>query len=150
MNKAFVREPDDTLDARCPRCGVIGAGVSRETLRAHLGAGHATGLSDTAYFCANPRCEVGYYDAQGQTVGREHVRKPCYPKDPLGPICSCFGLTADVVEADAKAGRPEGVRALIAKSKTDAADCAVKAANGACCVPEVQKLYLKFAKAKTR
>jgi hypothetical protein len=23
MNKAFVREPDDSLDARCPRCGVI-------------------------------------------------------------------------------------------------------------------------------
>lgn len=148
MNKAFVREPDDTLDARCPQCQVIGTGVSQDTLRAHLDHDRIGWLSDTAYFCANPRCAVGYYDAMGQTIAREHVRILCYPKNPRGPICSCFGLTPDAVEADAKAGRPEGVRALIARSKTAAANCAVKAASGACCVPEVQKLYLKYAKAR--
>ena len=149
MNKAFVREPDDTLDARCPRCGVIGTGVAQETLRAHLSADDVKGLSDTAYFCANPRCEVGYYDALGQTVGRERVKRSLYPKEAGVPICSCFGLTADAVEADARAGRPEGERALIAKSKTDAANCTINAANGTCCVAEVQKLYLKFATGKT-
>ena len=36
MNKAFVREPDDTGAGHCPRCGSLGIAVGAETLAAQL------------------------------------------------------------------------------------------------------------------
>ena len=146
MNKAFVREPDDTLDVRCPRCGVIGTPVARHTVAAHLPAEAVTRLSDTAYFCANPRCNIAYYDALEQSLAVDLLDHSLFPKDPLAPICSCFGLTAQDVEADAKAGRTDRVKQLIARAQTPEARCDLLAPNGCSCVPEIQRYYLKCSR----
>ena len=45
------------------------------------------------------------------------LRHPVYPKDPQAPICACFGLTAEDVEADIREGGVTRVRALIEKAK---------------------------------
>jgi len=147
MNKAFVREPDEPDDLHCPRCGAMGQAVSAVTIKAQLregaaGAPGAASLGSSAFFCANPLCEVAYFDGFGQIAPVIQLRQPVYPKDPDAPICACFGLKAEDVAADARAGNPAGVRMLIEKCKTQTT-CETRAANGKCCVDEVQKVYLK-------
>jgi hypothetical protein len=149
MNKAFVREPDPP-DPRCPRCGVLGEGVGRATLAEHLPLEAVALLSESACFCANPRCDAAYYDASGASVGVGSLRKPVYPKDPSAPVCACFGATADAIERDARAGVTAGVKLLIAKSQSPAAECSRKAANGRCCVPEVQRIFIRAQRPAVR
>ena len=143
MNKAFTREPDEPDELHCPRCGALGSPVGAATIAAHLGEGARSSLSSTVCFCPTPTCPVAYFDHFEQTIAASDLNRAVYPKDPQAPICACFKLKADDVEADAQAGNPAGVRELIRMSQTAAARCETLAASGKCCVPEVQKLYMR-------
>ncbi len=143
MNKAFVREPDEPDDLHCPRCRAIGQPVEAATIVARLRDGQRHTLGSSACFCPTASCEVAYFDAYGQSIAAALLNRPVYPKDPDAPVCACFHLKANDILADAAANNPAGVRELIRLSKTPRADCAVKSANGRCCVPEVQRIYLK-------
>jgi Zinc binding domain len=142
MNKAFLREPDETGELNCPRCGSLGVSVQRETWECHLKS-EAQTLASSAFFCPYPLCEVVYFDMFERVATTEALLHPVYPKDPAAPLCGCFGLTADDIEADLQEGTPTRVRELLAKSKTPAAQCTTQAVNGHCCVPEVQRYYMK-------
>ena len=150
MNKAFTREPDEPDDLRCPRCGAIGSPVSAVTIAHHLREGDKSSLSNDACFCPTPTCAIAYFDRFEQTIPAERLNRPVYPKDLNAPICACFRLKADDVEADAKANNPAGVRELIRMSQTEKAKCEEKAADGRCCVPEVQRVYLRAVKQVAR
>ena len=117
MNKAFVREPDDTGERNCPACGSLGVPVGRETWQLHVVEAAANALADTAYFCPFARCDVAYFDMFERTVGTGDLQHPVYPKDPQAPICACFGLTAEDVEADIREGGVSRVKALIEKAR---------------------------------
>ncbi len=143
MNKAFVREPDDTGAAHCPKCGSLGSDVIRETMAAHVTAEAAGQLSEAAFFCPFPRCEVVYFDRFDRTATVDALVQPVWPKDPSAPLCGCFGLTAEDIDADVREGTPRRVRELLAKSKTDQARCRILSASGQCCLTEVQRYYMK-------
>lgn len=143
MNKAFVREPDDTGERACPRCGSRGLGVGAATLQALLqDSGH--GLGEPAWFCPYAKCEVGYFDLFERTVPATALARLCYPKDPSGPLCSCFGLTLDDVEDDVREGGVTRVKALLARSKSPEAHCLTTAPDGRSCMTEVQRYFMKF------
>jgi hypothetical protein len=144
MNKAFVREPDDTGERHCPACGSLGVAVQGETWRLHVVESASEALAESAFFCPFPRCEVAYFDIFERTIRIEALRHPVYPKDPEAPICACFGLTADDVEADIAEGGVRRVRAIIDKAKGPEAHCRTAAANGQSCVGEVQRYYMKL------
>jgi len=145
MNRAFIREPDDTIDPRCPACGVVGLPVPRHTVTSLARPEAIGGLSDAAYFCATPHCNVVYYDGNGQFVDAAGVRVRVWPKDGGAAVCGCYGVTADLIEEDARAGRKEALRLLATRSAAEPARCEFKSASGRCCVPEVQRIYLKAA-----
>lgn len=145
VNKAFLREPDEPDDLRCPRCQVLGQPASREAAAALMPVEELRRLGNTVWFCPNPGCDAGYYDGFEQSVPAARFQRPVYPKDPRAPICPCLGLTAEAVEADARAGNPAGVKALIARTKAAPMSCATRTPTGRCCVDEVQRLYLKTA-----
>ena len=111
MNKAFVREPDDTGAGYCPRCGSLGTAVGRPTLAAHLRAEAVGQLSDPAFFCPFARCDVVYFDTFERTATTDVLVRPVYPKDPTAPLCGCFGLTREDVEQDVREGGVARVRA---------------------------------------
>ena len=67
-----------------------------------------------------------------------------YPKDATTPICACFGFTLEDIEADVRQGTPIRIRELLAKSKSADAQCHTLAADGRCCMREVQRLYMKL------
>jgi hypothetical protein len=143
MNKAFVKEPEDTGQAHCPRCGSLGTPVRQETLAAFLSDEALRDLADAAYFCPFARCEVAYFDNFERLATVDAVNRPIYPKDPNAPICGCFGLTTDDIEQDIAEGVVTRVKALLAQSKTPAAKCQTQSPSGQCCVAEVQRYYMR-------
>lgn len=143
MNKAFIREPDDTSAAHCPRCGSLGIPVAAETLAAQLDAESLRPLADAAFYCPFPKCEVGYFDQYEQTVAADRLRQPAFPKDPDAPICNCFGFTTADIEADIREGSPRRVRELLARGKSAEAHCQTAAPDGRSCMAEVQRYYLR-------
>jgi hypothetical protein len=143
MNKAFVREPDVT-DVLCPRCGAAGIGTLRAAFETHVPAEIRRPMAASVYFCPTPTCPVAYFDAFEATVPTEALVAAVYPKDPVAPLCACFGLTQEDVAADVAEGTPTRIRALLAKSKTSAARCEELSPTGRSCIPEVQKCYVKL------
>ena len=142
MNKAFVRDPDET-DIRCPLCGAAGQSVPESALAVYLPPQVRQRLGTAVYFCDTPICEAVYFDIVEDFAKVSELLRPCYPKDPDAPLCACFGLTRDDIEQDLAEGTPRRVRENVAKAKTDAARCVEKAASGRSCVGEVQKYYLR-------
>jgi hypothetical protein len=143
MNTAFVREPDAT-DVLCPRCGAAGIEALRAAFDAHVPPAARRAMAASVYFCQTPRCPVAYFDAFEAFVPTQSLTHPVYPKDPAAPLCSCFGLTLEDVEADVNDGTPHRIRELLAKSKTTATRCEELSPTGRSCIPDVQRCYLKL------
>jgi hypothetical protein len=144
MNKAFVREPDDTGQRYCPRCGSLGIAVREQTLDAQLPGDLRRQVAEGAQFCPFARCDVVYFDDFDRVIDRKAFGRPVYPKDPSAPLCSCFGLTLDDIEADVQEGGARRVKELLAKAKSPQAHCARLAPSGQSCVAEVQRCYMQL------
>ncbi len=143
MNKAFVREPEFDGRAFCPRCGSLGIPVNDATLDQHVQDQSRSRMGDSAWFCDYARCEVVYFDLFEQFVAVDQLQSTVYPKDPAAPICACFGFSLEDVEADVREGTPIRIRELLVRSKSSAAQCLTLAADGRCCMREVQRLYMR-------
>ncbi len=144
MNKAFVREPDDTGQLKCPQCGSLGVAVERETWQSHVRPDAAQGLASSAFFCPFPRCDVVYFDMFERRVTVDALTHGVWPKDPQAPICGCFGLTAEDIQADIREGVVTRVKALLARAKSPEARCTTQSASGQSCTGEVQRYYMKL------
>ena len=143
MNKAFVREPDSDGRVYCPRCGSLATPVNRVTLDHHVPQQFRARLADSAWFCEFATCDVGYFDQFERTVETDDLQTVVYPKHTDAPVCACFGFTLDDIEADVRDGAPTRIRELLKKSQSVDAQCQTLAANGQCCLQEVQRLYLR-------
>jgi hypothetical protein len=142
MNKAFVREPDDTAPL-CPLCGAQGESVPETALARYVPADQRHRLGGMVYFCETPTCEAVYYDAVEDYVPASQLTQAVYPKDPAAPMCACFGLTSQAIDQDLAEGSPRRIREILAQAQTPAAHCSEAAANGRCCIPALQKYYLR-------
>jgi len=150
MNKAFVREPEDTGQRHCPRCGSLGVPATVAAVHEHVQAGALATISETAWFCPFPRCEVAYFDTFERAVTVDQLRYPVWPKDPEAPLCSCFGLSRDEIEQDVAEGGVARTRAVVEKAKSPEARCDVLSPDGRPCVAEVQRYYMKCRQASGR
>ncbi len=143
MNKAFIREPEFDGRAYCPRCGSLGTPVNNATLDHHVQKKSRPQMGDSAWFCNFPRCDVAYFDLFERFVAVNELQSTVYPKDSAAPICACFGFRFEDIEADVSHGAPIRIRELLAKSKSSDAQCHTLAADGRCCMAEVQRLYMR-------
>jgi hypothetical protein len=144
MNKAFIREPEDDGRAYCPRCKSLGVPVESGPLDTHIRTESRYKIRDAAWFCGFPRCDVAYFNQFDAVVSMDELKAPVYPYDPNAPMCACFGLTYDDVEADVRDGTPTRIRELLAKSKSTEARCSSLAADGRCCMSAVQELFMRL------
>jgi hypothetical protein len=101
-------------------------------------------LGDSGWFCAFPRCDVAYFNLFEAVVMIDELKRSVYPHDLDAPICACFGLAYDDVEADVQEAAPTRIRALLAKSKSPEAKCETLSADGRCCMGAVQELYMRL------
>lgn len=143
MNKAFVREPEFDGRAFCPQCGSLGSAVGSAALDHNISQESRSRLDDSAWFCGYAQCSVAYFDLFESVVAVDELRQVVYPKDPDAPICACFGFRIESIEADVRDGTPTRIRELLEKSKSPAARCGELAADGQCCMREVQRLYMR-------
>ncbi len=143
MNKAFVKEPEQSSHAHCPRCGSLGIPVSEATLISHVQPAHAEDLGDVALFCPFAKCEVAYFDHYERLLTTTELSRPIYPKDADAPMCGCSGLTVEDVEDDLSNGTPARIRELLKKSQSPAAQCVTQSPSGRCCLTEVQRYYFR-------
>lgn len=143
MNKAFLRDPEPDGRAYCPSCQALGDAVGRATLDYHIQPSVRDKFGNDGWFCSYPDCEVAYFDLYDRTILIGELRFQIYPKNLDAPICPCFGFTIEQLDATIDMRSPAPIRDLLAKSKTMAANCAVLAANGRCCMQEVQRLYVR-------
>jgi len=143
MNKAFIREPESDGRVYCPRCGSLGTPVNKATLDHHLQEQTRPRMGDSAWFCDFARCDIAYFDRFERCVSVDELASTVYPKDAAAPICACFGFTWEEIEADVREGTPTRIRELLAKSESSDAQCHTLAADGRCCVREVQRLYMR-------
>jgi hypothetical protein len=143
MNKAFVREPDDTGQLNCPVCGSLGIAVTSATWQAHVADDSAASVAESAFFCPYDKCDIVYFDMFERTIRTDALRHGVYPKDPRAPLCGCFGLTADDIDADVRENGVTRVRALLEKTKSPEAHCRTMSASGQSCVGDVQRYYMK-------
>jgi hypothetical protein len=90
---------------------------------------------------------VTYFNLFEAVVTADELKAPVYPLDLDAPMCACFGLTYDDVEADVQDGTPVRIRELLAKSKSPEARCEAIAADGRCCMGAVQELYMRLRSA---
>jgi hypothetical protein len=144
MNKAFVREPEDTGQRYCPRCGSLGMAVGGETLEAQLVPQARRLISETAWFCPFAQCAVAYFDSLERFVTTDHLLRGVWPKDREAPLCACFGLTREDIEADVAEGGVQRTKEVVTKAKSALADCRRRAASGRSCIAEVQRYYMKL------
>lgn len=115
--------------------------MGTSTLEAQLPADARAPLGSAAFYCGSAGCRTAYFTAWGATVGVERLPAAVHPKDPDGPICACFGLTAAEVVADAQAGRKDRVKDLVERAKGPQARCAERRPDGQPCVPHVLRLF---------
>ena len=144
MNKAFVREPETGGRTYCPRCGTLGVAVTAGPLDTHIREESRGRLHDAAWFCSFARCDVAYFNQFETVVTVDELRGAVFPKHPDAPLCACFGFGAEDVEADVSEGIPTRIRQLLARSQSLEARCQTVAADGQCCMREVQRLFMKL------
>ena len=150
MNKAFVREPDAQQRPQCPRCGSCGTEVGDTTLAAMLLPAARRRLGDIAWFCSVPVCEVAYFDLFERLVTTDELTRAVFPKDPTAPVCPCFGVTQDEIEADAQAGVTDRVRQLLERGQSSEARCATCSPTGRGCGPDVQRVFMRVWSTRDR
>jgi len=142
MNKAFIREPDQTA-AYCPRCGSKGESVGEAALRTYLSDRQRGEIAVPANFCPSPECHVAYFDSFERVILAVDLQRTVYPKDPNAPLCACFGLTRADVEQDVREGVVTRTKAVLEKAKSPQARCSEMAANGRPCLAYVQKYFMQ-------
>ncbi len=148
MNKAFMREPDADVRVCCPRCGSPGTEVTAGPLNTHIRPESRSKLQDIAWYCSLVTCPVAYFNQFEAVVEIAELKSPIYPYDIDAPLCACFGMGYDDVEDDVDDGEPLRIRELLRRSQTPDAQCQTLAADGQCCMKEIQKLYFKLRSEK--
>ncbi len=141
MNKAFVRDPEPTVD-RCPRCGAAGQPVGTPILDSYVRSESRAQLGAEASFCPTATCPVAYFDAFDRQVQITQLSRPVYPKDPDAPICECFGFTCAEIDEDLREGVATRTRAQLERARSSSAHCSQCAPNGTSCVANVQAYFM--------
>jgi Zinc binding domain len=141
MNKAFVRDPDATVE-RCPQCGSAGQPVGAVILDQYVRPEARDQLGEEANFCPSATCPVAYFDAFDRKVDVGQLARAVYPKDPDTPICACFGFTCAEIDQDLADGVATRTRAQLERAHSSSARCTQTAPNGAPCVAAVQSYFM--------
>lgn len=147
---ACCKVPQDNA-ALCPRCGVKGRLVLRETMESLLTPEARAHLEDKSYyFDRSPQCEMVYFSNEAHsyfTKDELTVRLGIKETEPPIPMCYCFGHTAEFAREEiARTGSttiPENIEAQI---RAGNCLCEVKNPSGACCLGEVNRVIRQIRK----
>jgi hypothetical protein len=125
----------------CPVSATLGKEVDLQTVKALLREHALRRISPLQHhFCADPACEVVYFDEGGGVYRKDDIRVAVWQKETSGSrmICYCFdeneaGMLAECEQGGTTAAA-DRVRAHIAAGRCA---CEVRNPRGACCLGDV-------------
>ncbi len=135
----------------CPRCETKGSSVDPITLKALLTPnGLRRGVPPGPRFCANPNCDVVYFDNAVPIVFRENeLTVPVHAKHPEHdevPACYCFEYTPRRIREEFERGGKNTVsKTITAEVKAGHCACEVKNPKGACCLGDIARSERRLA-----
>ena len=134
-------KPSETTASRCPSSGSTGVAVDLRTVRALLTETALRRLNvDDHRFCADPACDVVYFDGAGTSFGTGDLRVAVWQKQPFGsrPICYCFGESEASIQAELEnQGHSSAVERVRAYIEAGRCACEVRNPRGACCLGDL-------------
>jgi len=134
----------------CPASRTVGKAVETQTVKALLTdqALRRLTASNQHHFCADPACDIVYFDGAGAVYRRTDVRVPVWQKEPFGRrvVCYCFGESEDRIRMEIRAtGRSTAVERIRAHISAGRCACEVRNPRGACCLGEVVAAVTRVA-----
>ncbi len=136
----------------CPRCSTKGSSVDPITLKALLTAdGLRRGVPPAPRFCANPNCDVVYFDNAVPIIFRENeLTVPVHAKHPEDddvPACFCFDYTPRRIRGEIERGGKNTAvsKTITAEVKAGHCACEVKNPKGVCCLGDIAKIERRLA-----
>ena len=138
-----IQPPAKELE-RCPQSCSVGSRVGLITLKALLGAAALRRLVGRNYrFCADPECEVVYFDQAARSVYvKSDLRTRVGQKetqDPI-PVCYCFDVTmADLRKDFATLGGSSARAMVAAEIRAGHCACEVRNPQGVCCLASLSR-----------
>ncbi|MEN8170840.1 MAG: hypothetical protein ABFS08_11520 [Pseudomonadota bacterium] len=127
-------------EAACPGCQQAGATVEHTTLLHQLTTPWQQSLSDAQYyFCAQPGCEVVYFNTDGSRFTTKALRQPVGQKseDARRIICYCFDIHLNDL-ADPQAAK-QSREFVIKETRNKACACEMRNPSGRCCLRDFPK-----------
>lgn len=119
----------------CPGCQQPAETVSASTLLHQLARPWQRSLGDQQYyFCAQPGCELVYFDNAESRFGSEALRQPVGQKatDESRTLCYCFDIRhSDLTDAEAATQCRDFV---IEKTRSKLCSCETHNPSGRCCL----------------
>ncbi len=140
----------DHIAGVCPASRTVGNVVETRTVKALLTDQALRRLtpSNQHHFCADPTCDVVYFDEAGAVYGRADVRVPVWQKEPFGRrvVCYCFGENEERIQMEIRAtGRSAAVERIREHISAGRCACEVRNPRGACCLGEVMAAVTRLA-----
>jgi hypothetical protein len=125
----------------CPVNGQPGSAVPLRTVKGLLRDRALQRLSTTGhYFCADPACEVVYFDEAGNVYRHAELRERVWQKEPFSArrLCYCF----DENEADIRTelrltGQCHAVERVRAHIAAGRCACDIRNPRGICCLRDL-------------
>jgi len=138
--------PSDAAETEiCPACGEKGSRVDPITLKALLKSdGLRLGVPTNPRFCANPLCDVVYFDVSVPvTFLQRDLTVPVHAKQPVDdtvPVCYCFDHTPASMRAEiTRTGKSTAFATISSEVKAGHCACEVRNPKGDCCLGDVLK-----------
>ncbi len=135
----------------CPSCGTKGSSVDPITLKALLTAeGLRRGVPPAPRFCADPGCDVVYFDNAVPIIFHENqLTVPVHakhPHDEAVPVCYCFDYTPGRIREEIERdGQNTVSKSITAEVKAGHCACEVKNPKGVCCLGDIAKSERRLA-----
>lgn len=141
-------EPKQPSHDRCPSCGIRGTCVEPVTIVSLVvePARARVGRTDGFRFCAEPTCDVAYYEPEsGARIACSEVRVRIGQKvrEAPHPICYCFDHSVEAIEAEVAAtGTSKAALEIAAKCRQGLHRCRETNPQGSCCLGDVRRVVL--------
>jgi hypothetical protein len=140
----------DNTACVCPASRTVGKAVDTQTVKALLTEQALRRLtaSNQHHFCADPACDIVYFDAADAVYRRTDVRVPVWQKEPFGRrvVCYCFGESEERIRMEIRAtGRSAAVERIRENISAGRCACEVRNPLGTCCLGEVMAAVTRLA-----
>jgi hypothetical protein len=141
MSNCNDRPATPTRIRLCPVSATPGKEVDLQTVKALLREHSLRRISTLQHhFCANPACEVVYFDEAGVVYRKDDIRVAVWQKEPGGRrmICYCFDENeADLLAEFEQAGTTAATSRVRAHIAAGRCACEVRNPSGGCCLGDV-------------